>query len=522
MRQWHQGVFYPHWAASANYGAGEPRFVFYPPLSWMLGALLGVVMPWTWTPLAFTLIAFVAMGASFFAMARAWMNDDNAALAACFYILNPYTLFVAYERAAYGELLGAAWIPLLVLFALREKAALLPLSLVVAGLWLTNDPAAVMGLYSLAVLVIVSAVVERRWRLLGRAAGGTALGLGLAAFYLVPAIYEQRWVEISRAIGEGMRVEDSFLFGHTGEAFHDQVLLTASWIAVALLTATAMAAILAFRGRRRDAMRLSLITLALFIACLLLPFSDSIWRHTPELKFLQFPWRWLLVLGLIFASFAGLALPEKILTRRDIAVRALVMLLVAALLTGVASKYFWQSCDDEDDVRAQLATFRDGGFEGTDEYTATAADNGDIQQRLPPIRLLASADADEADSSVAENPTWTANPVETPSSQISVQRWNVEHMSASIITTAPGFAVLRLMDYPAWQVQLNDVRVEHRPRRDDGLMTIPVSAGKSQLEIRYVATLDVWLGRAISLASVALLVTLGITPAVFRRRFRLS
>lgn len=521
VRQWHQGVLYPHWAAAANYGAGEPRFVFYPPLSWILGALLGVVMPWTWTPLAFTLIAFVAMGASFFAMAREWMNDDNAALAACIYILNPYTLFVAYERASYGELLGAVWMPLLVLFALREKAALLPLSLVVAGLWLTNDPAAVMGLYTLAVLVVVSAVVQRRWRLLGRAAGGTALGLGLAGFYLVPAIYEQRWVEISRAIGEGMRVEDSFLFGHTGEAFHDKVLLTASWIAVALLIATAVAAILSFRGRQRDAVRLSLLTLALFIACLLLPFSDSIWRDTPELKFLQFPWRWLLVLGLIFAIFVGLALPAKILTRRDIAVRALVMLLVAAFLTGLASKYFWQSCDDEDNVRAQLATFSDGGFEGTDEYTATAVDNGDIQQGLPPIRLLASADADEADSSVAENPAWTANSTER-SSQIQMQRWDVEHMSASIITTAPGFAVLRLMDYPAWQVRLNGVPVEHRLRREDGLLTIPVDAGESRIEIRYVATADVWLGRAISLAAVALWITLGITQAVFRQRFRLS
>ena len=45
---------YPHWVASANYGAGEPRFVFYPPLSWMLGAMLGVMLPWTWTPIAFT------------------------------------------------------------------------------------------------------------------------------------------------------------------------------------------------------------------------------------------------------------------------------------------------------------------------------------------------------------------------------------------------------------------------------------------------------------------------------------
>ena len=525
LRQWRQGVVYPHWAASANYGAGEPRFVFYPPLSWMLGALLALVMPWTWTPLAFTLIALAAMGASFFRMAREWMPEDNAALAACLYVVNPYVLFVAYERAAYGELLAGAWMPLLVLFALRAKPAMLELAVVVAGLWVTNAPAAVMGCYALAVIVVAAIVVERegarRWALIGRAAGGTALGLGLAGFYLVPAVYEQRWVEIRRAIGEGMRVEDSFLFGHTGEAFHDQVLRTASWIAVVVLAATVIAAMLSYRARKRGALWAALVALAAVIACLLLPFSDLVWRLAPEMRFLQFPWRWLLVLSLVLAALVGLALRGAAAKRRENLLRVGAVVVVAGCVSGVAWFYFWQPCDDEDNVRAQVATFRDGGFQGTDEYTAAAADNDAIQQDLPRIRVLRAADGDEGNSAAGANPEWQAggpgSHQDLLPSEIQIVRWDVERMSATL-RSAAGFAVLRVMDYPAWRVTVNGAPVDTRPRRDDGLMAVPVAAGVSQIEVRYGATRDVWAGRILSLAAAILWLGLAALAARGRRQ----
>ena len=45
LNAWRHGILYPHWASSPNYGAGEPRFVYYPPLTWMLGAALGANSP---------------------------------------------------------------------------------------------------------------------------------------------------------------------------------------------------------------------------------------------------------------------------------------------------------------------------------------------------------------------------------------------------------------------------------------------------------------------------------------------
>ena len=47
---WKQGIVYPQWDAMAHYAYGEARFVFYPPLSWSMGALLGLILPWKLVP----------------------------------------------------------------------------------------------------------------------------------------------------------------------------------------------------------------------------------------------------------------------------------------------------------------------------------------------------------------------------------------------------------------------------------------------------------------------------------------
>ena len=270
LASWRHGIPYPHWTPSANYGAGEPRFVFYPPLVWMLGAALGVALPWSWVPVALTFLLLAATGLATLALARQVLPAAPATLAGCAAVLSGYGLFTAYERSAFGEMAGGFWIPLLLLFELRERDAAasfwrrvfdgsaVPLALVVAGCWLSDLPVGVMGAYLLAAVALIAAVAARSWVPVARAAIATALGLALAGVYLVPAIWEQRWVDVSQATGAvgdpGLLIENHWLFfpGPTPPALNVQYaeervasLVTASMLAVAL------AGVVAFWLRRK-------------------------------------------------------------------------------------------------------------------------------------------------------------------------------------------------------------------------------------------------------------------------------
>jgi hypothetical protein len=495
-RAWHAGLFYPYWIQDANYGAGEPRLIFYPPVSWLLGSLLGTVFGWHVAPVLFVLLALSAAGSSMYLLAREWAPPDAAAFAACLYMVNPYAMFVTYERSALGELLAGAWLPFMVLFALRRRSSVAPLGLSVAALWLTNSPAAVMGSYLLAILALGMWIAERKpWPAL-RATEGMALGLGLAAFYIVPAAYEQRWVQIERAITPGMRVQDSFLFAHTANDFHNQVLKTASWIFVGEIAVGAIVAYLAWRKRADGSARVLLSATLPIILLLQLPVSDVIWKFTPHLRFLQFPWRWLLPLSVVICVLAAMALGASLAKSVRTRLLSFAMILVLAIGSGWM---FFQPCDDEDAVGPQVAAFHQGGgTQGTDEYTPVGVDNASVQQGLPLVRVLRDADDDAANSTAGDNPDWRAGDPGSVAARVEAKALNAEHWILSLSTPESGYAVLRLMDYPSWQVSVDGRQVTSRLHRKDGLMTVPVTTGSHTISVQWSATRDVVAGRILS------------------------
>jgi len=81
QQSWQHGIAIPHWMQSVNYGAGEPRFMFYPPLTWMLGAALGSVLPWSLVPVAMIFLFLVVTGFAVRALALEVLPDAAATLA---------------------------------------------------------------------------------------------------------------------------------------------------------------------------------------------------------------------------------------------------------------------------------------------------------------------------------------------------------------------------------------------------------------------------------------------------------
>jgi hypothetical protein len=497
--QWKEGILFPRWTEWANYGFGEPRFIFYPPLSWMLGAALGSVLPWTWIPAIFVLLVQTFAGISAFSLIRRFVSSYSAVLlGAVAYTANPYALLVIYTRSDYAELLATSFYPLLLLVALRlcgflddgpPRKSLVQFALLFAAVWLSNAPAGVLASYSLALLFFWVAVTQCTFGPAWRGGGGLALGLGLASFYLVPAAYEQRWVNIAGALAEGLTPADNFLFARTTDVEHDAFNRIASYVAVLMMAVVLAAAGLwwrqehANRGKQtlRDALR-AILVLAAAASVMTIRVTSLLWNYLPKLRFVQFPWRWMAVLAVVFALFAATT------TVRRMRVPSWIALALMLALTGTfLVRHTWWDTEDVNSVKEGVDS--GAGFEGTDEYDPLGDDHSDIPKSQPPAKLIGE-----------------------DKFELRVTRWTAEDRVVIAKSRQPAIVRLRLLQYPAWSVTVNGKSAKTERTASYDAILVPIPSGESRIEARFTQTKDRTVGGTISVLSVLAALVIAWTP----------
>ena len=501
--QWKEGIAFPRWAEWANHGFGEPRFIFYPPLSWMLGAGLGFVVPWNTVPGVFVVLVQTMAGVCAFALARRVLPERAALFSGFCYAANPNALLIVYLRSDFAELLASAVFPLLFLVAselsgtLENRGRSLTrgiglFGIIFAVVWLSNAPAGVLASYSVALLFMWAAVTEKSWLPLARGAAGIALGFALAAFYIVPAAYEQRWVNITQALSTGLLPQENFLYTQTGDPEHNLFNWVASSTAVLMILLTGAAAFAARRAtvgeeERSEKRRLWGALLLLSGAATLLMFRATaiLWKVLPELRFVQFPWRWMSILAVVSAVFLGAAVSR----RQGWLVAAAVLAVLGGTGVFLAKHGWW---DGDDIPTLQLGIKQGIGFDGTDEYDPLGDDHYDLPGKAPLVRMLPPKE----DFSKMSNAI------------ISVVKWTAEEKVLRVKAQRPLRIALRLINYPAWRVEVNGREIV--PERADNYdqMIVHVAAGESRIHVHFNRTPDRTLGNVISLAGVLTLLAL--------------
>jgi len=259
----------------------------------------------------------------------------------------------------------------------------------------------------------------------------------------------------------------------------------------------------------------TLVTLALIpftVLFLQFPVSLPLWNLLPKLRFLQYPWRWLLVLEAPMALFFAAAVWPRPAARpwRHLAVAALCALAFLGS-TAIAARTFLRACDADDTIPNLLALYQSpGGHEGTDEYEPAGSDHWQIATGLPDACL--SADADTTLGAVHPGdsiPGWEPNQGACDAAYTAQVR-QPEHRLIAATTPHAGFLILRLLSYPAWRIRVNGRPATNLPERDDGLIAVPVPQGAVTVTIDWTATPDVVAGRWLSAAAGLLLAGLAL------------
>src|SRR5260370_640804 len=104
------------------------------------------------------------------------------------------------------------------------------------------------------------------------------------------------------------------------------------------------------------------VALGAAAAILMTRLSSAFWEHLPELRFVQFPWRWMAILAVSYGYFLAAATARR-------RIRWIWGVLVLAVTVGTATflvqRAWW---DSEDFPVLQEAIANGRGFEGADEY----------------------------------------------------------------------------------------------------------------------------------------------------------
>ena len=225
--------------------------------------------------------------------------------------------------------------------------------------------------------------------------------------------------------------------------------------------------------RRRELAEVWWALLSLGIAASFLMFRPSalLWRYAPKLGFMQFPWRWLEALAVVFAFFLAAAI--GLIRQRWASGRRLprFSFSLASPVYLIARDTWW---DDEDVPFLAGELPPATAMKAPTNMPPTAATATNCPAPLP-MRTRSPRSRQRLRSpKLILSP---ASVVGDAGMQIKIAQWTSERKNFAESSAKPVTLALRLVNYPAWEVRVDGVDATAGAANATAQMLLPLPQG---------------------------------------------
>jgi hypothetical protein len=494
----------PVWAPDLGAGHGQPLFEFAPPLLY-LSALpfhsigMGITDSYQFGLALLHLLGLIA----FYRLARKFAFSRMVSAAGSIaWLFTPYLALDLFVRAAFAEAAAVAILPIVLLGLVevmeRPGAARVVLGAIpVALLMLAHNAMALLVIPALTLMVVLRGAVTwqqekgdkfaQRIAPLIAGAASIALGLALSAYFWLPALIEKSYVHMERLRTGYLNWENHLVwpiqllwspwgYGLSGAGLKSGMSFALGPVHLALAI---LGLVFALRSRdpRFRAYAIAFGLAAILGAWLSTLWAGAVWQHVATLQFLQFPWRALVLPGLMMPVLALFAF-ERIGPKWTVA--AVLLLVVFNLPHTEPVGYL--TFDDEYYAPESIAT-----------------------------RGLNTLTAEEYEpKTVAVRPPYNAQALSGPGSPLQVEtiaRSSIRQeyvVRASVSTAAEASTFM----YPGWTATIDGAPSVIKTRPISGTMLIDIPPGEHRLVLQlrqtHLRRAAMWVSILAMIAALAL------------------
>ena len=307
---------------------GYPIFNYYAPAPYYISEIIYLISHSLLLSAKFIFaLSFVGSYVFMYLLASRFWGKLGGSLSALFYSFAPYHALDLYVRGAMGEMWGLMFFPAIfwALSKLEEKVDIKNLLLnafFIGGLIVSHNLSAMIFLPLCLVWIFILYLKNKKLKFLMFSITSFIVGILLSAFYLFPVIVEKDLVHVDSTIGgyfgytehfKGFRkvlLERFWGYGASirevpgGE--RDGISFQVGWVHLLAWLLAIFTAVSLWKKNRWISWVIIFSSIAASAAIFMInPRSEFIWKAIDPLKYLQFPWRFLMPVIFFISFIAG-------------------------------------------------------------------------------------------------------------------------------------------------------------------------------------------------------------------------